>query len=65
MAYSSFFMFVIKRKNEFKNIVLVYNIVFTVNGHLVLFALFIDIWGKIISDAYFEQQERRQNEPIL
>lgn len=58
-------MFVIRRKNEFKNIVLVYNIVFTVNGQLVLFALFMDIWGKIISDAYFEQQERRQNEPIL
>lgn len=46
-------------------IVLVYNIVFTVNGQFVLDTLFMDIWGIIISDAYFKQQERRHNEPIL
>lgn len=46
-------------------IVLVYNIVFTVNGQFVLDTLFMDIWGIIIPDAYFKQQERRHNEQIL
>lgn len=42
------------KRCESKNIVLVYKIIFTVYGQLVLDASFVNILGKIISDAYFK-----------